>query len=277
MKQPELGKRISELRKAKGLTQEELVEKCNISVRTIQRIEAGEVTPRSYTVKTILAALEYDLDKLSDEENSETDSISSIKDFFLIDAEKSSRPKIISHLNEALIFGIIYFGLGFFESAAEYLRVEEERMLIGTWFYIFIKIAVFVAFFFFQRGFILVGGLFKNYLLKISSLLFIFGVGALAMYDIASVFYDAVERKFVLGAFSLTLGGLGIVYGIALIRVKKPLGAVAQAAGILEIIAGGFFISILLFFMGYIVLVPAEIMEIILLYKTLEIIKQHQG
>ncbi|MCS5489833.1 helix-turn-helix domain-containing protein [Algoriphagus limi] len=47
MKQPELGKKISELRKAKGMTQEELVEKCNLNVRTIQRIEAGEVTPRS--------------------------------------------------------------------------------------------------------------------------------------------------------------------------------------------------------------------------------------
>ena len=46
MKQPELGQIIHDLRKQKGLTQEELVEKCNISVRTIQRIEAGEVTPR---------------------------------------------------------------------------------------------------------------------------------------------------------------------------------------------------------------------------------------
>ena len=53
MKQPELGKKISELRKEKGLTQEELVDKCNISVRTLQRIESGEVTPRSYTLKTI--------------------------------------------------------------------------------------------------------------------------------------------------------------------------------------------------------------------------------
>jgi transcriptional regulator with XRE-family HTH domain len=68
MKQPELGKKISELRKAKGLTQEELVEKCNIGVRTIQRIEAGEVTPRSYTIKTILAALEADINLLSDED-----------------------------------------------------------------------------------------------------------------------------------------------------------------------------------------------------------------
>ena len=39
MKQPDLGKKIVELRMAKGLTQEELVELCNISIRTIQRIE----------------------------------------------------------------------------------------------------------------------------------------------------------------------------------------------------------------------------------------------
>ena len=60
MKQPGLGKKILELRKQKGLTQEELVEICNINVRTIQRIEAGDVTPRSFTVKTILEALEID-------------------------------------------------------------------------------------------------------------------------------------------------------------------------------------------------------------------------
>lgn len=58
MKQPDLGKKIVDLRKSKGLTQEELVEKCNINVRTLQRIESGEVTPRSYTVKTIFAALD---------------------------------------------------------------------------------------------------------------------------------------------------------------------------------------------------------------------------
>jgi len=59
MNQPELGKRIAELRKAKGFTQEELVEKCNINVRTLQRIESGEVTPRIYTIKTIFTALDY--------------------------------------------------------------------------------------------------------------------------------------------------------------------------------------------------------------------------
>jgi len=67
MKQPELGKMISELRKQKGLTQEDLVEKCNISVRTIQRIEAGEVSPRSYTLKIILDVLGYDLERMKEE------------------------------------------------------------------------------------------------------------------------------------------------------------------------------------------------------------------
>lgn len=62
IQQPELGKKIADYRKAKGLTQEELVEKCNLSVRTLQRIEAGEVTPRSYTVKLIFEALELNYD-----------------------------------------------------------------------------------------------------------------------------------------------------------------------------------------------------------------------
>ncbi len=59
MKQPDLGKKIAELRKAKGYTQEELVERCNLSVRTLQRIESGEVVPRSHTIRVIFEALDY--------------------------------------------------------------------------------------------------------------------------------------------------------------------------------------------------------------------------
>ena len=62
IQQPELGKKIADLRKAKGLTQEELIEICNLSVRTLQRIEAGEVTPRTYTLKLIFEALELNHD-----------------------------------------------------------------------------------------------------------------------------------------------------------------------------------------------------------------------
>ena len=43
---------LIEVRKSKGLTQTEVADLCNISLRTIQRIEAGKVTPRAYTIKT---------------------------------------------------------------------------------------------------------------------------------------------------------------------------------------------------------------------------------
>lgn len=66
MKQPELGKKISDIRKAKGLTQEELVSKCNLNVRTLQRIESGLVTPRSYTIRIIFAALDYNFNDSSE-------------------------------------------------------------------------------------------------------------------------------------------------------------------------------------------------------------------
>jgi transcriptional regulator with XRE-family HTH domain len=65
MKQPELGKKIVELRKAKSLTQEELVDACNLNVRTLQRIESGEVTPRSYTLKLLSEVLDFDFNNQS--------------------------------------------------------------------------------------------------------------------------------------------------------------------------------------------------------------------
>jgi len=60
MEQPNFGKRISELRKAKGLTHEELAEQSKISVRTLQRIESGVVTQRAYTIRVIYAVLKVD-------------------------------------------------------------------------------------------------------------------------------------------------------------------------------------------------------------------------
>ena len=50
MNQPDLGLKVTELRQQKGLTQEQLAERCEVSARTIQRIESGEVDPRAYTL-----------------------------------------------------------------------------------------------------------------------------------------------------------------------------------------------------------------------------------
>jgi len=56
----ETGKLIKELRIKKGMTQEELADKTEVSARTIQRIENGEVDPRAYTLQMIAKALDVD-------------------------------------------------------------------------------------------------------------------------------------------------------------------------------------------------------------------------
>ena len=81
MNQLELGKKIQELRKLKGLTQEELADKTNLSTRTIQRIENGEVDARTYTLGRLAEALNVDLDILlvTDESDNNSFSIASSK------------------------------------------------------------------------------------------------------------------------------------------------------------------------------------------------------
>ena len=53
----DFGKQLLKIRKARGLTQAEVAEKCNVTVRTIQRIESGAVNPRSSTIKISLKTL----------------------------------------------------------------------------------------------------------------------------------------------------------------------------------------------------------------------------
>ena len=64
MEKPSVAKKITHYRKLKGITQETLSELCGLNVRTIQRIESGEVDPRLYTLKSIADALEVTLEEL---------------------------------------------------------------------------------------------------------------------------------------------------------------------------------------------------------------------
>lgn len=57
-------------RKKSGFTQQELADKANITVRTLQRIETGRVTPRVFTVKAIATALNMEFEELQDQDAS---------------------------------------------------------------------------------------------------------------------------------------------------------------------------------------------------------------
>jgi len=138
MDQPQLGKKISELRKAKGLTQEELVTMCNLSVRTLQRIESGDVMPRSFTIKAIFAALDYNVYNTFAEStenilNAEIDKYTWLEQFYryvtdLFNLKTNIMRKltILSALTICLAF--IFTSVISAQSSS-----TEKNKLVGTW------------------------------------------------------------------------------------------------------------------------------------------------
>jgi len=133
MKQPKLGEKISQLRKQKGLTQEELIEKCNINVRTIQRIESGEVTPRSYTLKTILNALDYDLSEIQSEDFQSTFKEKTL-DTFKANWFQEAKEKYIGIISVFLIFSFTYVTLNIFNLEEPYLSNLILFILVAGFF-----------------------------------------------------------------------------------------------------------------------------------------------
>lgn len=61
-----IAKRIRELRKKKGLSQELLAENSGLSLRTIQRIENGETAPRGETLKRLADTLNVSPEEIID-------------------------------------------------------------------------------------------------------------------------------------------------------------------------------------------------------------------
>lgn len=264
MKQPELGKRLADLRQQRNLTQEELVEACNVSVRTIQRIESGEVTPRTSTVKILLSALDADFE--------------SFKNTIQVTKSDDYLRSTESWLQAAWISGIVYFVLGFLDAVLEYERFENLYAVESTGFFIASKLGYFLSYAVFIYGLIKLGDYFSNYLLKITGFIMIGLFAVITFFDIFSIFYLMSETNLLtLGAGeSICVGAVGIVFGIGLMRLQDGMGQLAKLAGITEIIAGFFFAVVILFLLGYLMLIPATIVEIILLFKGLELVKSER-
>ncbi len=252
-KQPQLGQTIVNLRQEKKLTQEELVERCNLNVRTLQRIEAGEVTPRDYTIRAIFSALEYEFQTLQ---------------------ENYERTAMRRKLQLAWISGIVYFLIGFAEVIMDNWRFEGPPAYFPL-LYTTVKLLILVSFVCFMLGFVESGKYFKNALVRISAYLMLGSMAVIELYDILSVFSDMDGKEFMMikGFEAVAFGGIDIVFGIALIQLRKVLGTTALLAGILEIIIGFFFLTFFLAFFGLFVMIPAILLEIIVLYKVYDMMQ----
>ncbi|WP_035085832.1 serine hydrolase [Aquimarina latercula] len=75
MENQSISKNLLYQRKLKGYTQEELSDRTTVGIRTIQRIEKGEVTPHLQTIKLLATALEIKVEDLLPIENPKEESI----------------------------------------------------------------------------------------------------------------------------------------------------------------------------------------------------------
>lgn len=266
MQQPQLGLKISELRKQKGLTQEELVDQCNINVRTLQRIESGEVSPRSYTVKTILTALDYDYETLQEIDKTETGKLN-------IDSPKEAK-SIHTLLTVALVSGILLLITAVFEGVGDYVRFDDDELIYGKWGHFTVKILVLIFNILFIYGFLISGKLLKDYLMKIAAVLIIIALLAFYTYDIISIFYETFNFEVVILAESIGFGALGILFGISILKSGKQLRTVAFAAGGLELLMSFCLLTVFLSPVALFLFFPAVILEVVLLYKVITLVKE---
>lgn len=160
-----VSKKISEARKSRGLTQEELAESSKINIRTIQRIENNKNIPRGKTLSSILEVLEIDPKDLHKLENQEKK-----KNYLTIIAEGIFL--IILNLVIISIYGYVTMDLNanmnsrfggvllsillpyFIVSKTQYMSGVERLLKFGTGhFYYFILVIVNTGF---PRGFLTV-------------------------------------------------------------------------------------------------------------------------
>ena len=62
---------LMEIRKKKGMTQEEVAQSCGISRQRITNYEIGIREPNLYTLKKLASVLEVSVDELLEDENDE--------------------------------------------------------------------------------------------------------------------------------------------------------------------------------------------------------------
>ncbi|RMB59113.1 XRE family transcriptional regulator [Dokdonia sinensis] len=270
MKQPQLGQKILELRQLKGLTQEELVEQCNISVRTIQRIEAGETMPRVYTIKTILSALDRDLDDLQQDSIFET----KVKEAMLLEIDESKDVSfILKNLHIGWITGILSMIAFIFQFIEDSYFIAQGDYYFGGLFYIILGVVSIILFALHMRAFILIGELFKSYLLKVTSILFISINTLLILYVIIDLNFDYMPQGAYAIIFCVFYGLAYGFFGYALLKLRN-LGQLPKAAGIIQMIIGGMFLTVLF----SIVAAPASILiqglNVAIILKVYEVVKK---
>ena len=106
MNQMATGKFISQKRKEKSLTQEQLAEKLGVSNKTVSKWETGKCMPDYYVVKTLCDELEITVAELMDGEKSEEKSVRTYDEEQIMDLLKKTQNL---EKQKELLYGILLF------------------------------------------------------------------------------------------------------------------------------------------------------------------------
>ena len=268
MQQPELGRRLTALRKERNLTQEELVEKSHVSVRTIQRIESGEVLPRMSTVKILLEALGESYESFS------------AKPTQVMETKKSILPNVNRNtVLAAALAGAVYLVCQIILGAMDVAFITGDHHWEFTMnaIYTGLTVVMVISYALFARGFIALSTVFDNALLKMVAYMLIIATAGLGILDVSSLSVDDVESLWIpYAAAAVLFGALSIVFGVSLIRLQDGMGELSRIAGILEIVIGCMLVTVVLFFVTYVIMIPAVVVEILVLYRGYEYLSRSE-
>ncbi len=100
-----LGKRIKELRKSQGITQEMLAETINMDITSLSKIETGRNYPQYETIEKIAEALNLDIDKLFcfSEKLSKEDYLNAINRNLMFIKNNDEKLKILYEISSLLV------------------------------------------------------------------------------------------------------------------------------------------------------------------------------
>jgi len=216
MKQPALGMKISEIRNQRSMTQKELSDACTVDIRTIQRIESGEVTPRISTLKIVAVALSCDL-----------------RDF------NGAEHHLPSDLPHKLLLALLLTGVINFISWILFSPIIPADSILRS-VNLFAGLLHTVTGVLFYFGFYQLGKLQKNRLLSLSALI---TMACIPLFLIALLLSSTYGFAGDLGKLIIVLMGINsIFFGIALLKNSTALGHWYKIAGVLQILLAPFFV-----------------------------------
>lgn len=216
MKQPELGKKIYETRNQKGITQKELADSCNVDIRTIQRIESGEVVPRMSSLKLISATLEIEF-------KSCVESVQSVRNLFV---------------NKILLVTLVVGVINLINWLFFITTIVPQNNINTTNGLIFIIIYV-IGGILYNYGFYELGKYQGNEIIQYTSLI---GMIIVPSYYIIFFISQSTHLLSLIWIVQIVSGINGVIFGVGLLKTNGQFLILYRISGILKILISPFFL-----------------------------------